>query len=435
MFLNNKILIFSLSVVIISIIDSSIVRLMALNFVNIQVNFLISFFLLIIITISITIYLFTTIVKTSIYDFQIEIKKELFFIDIIFYLQMITIVFLIIIFIDVFVYHTYKILILCLIIIIIHFEGIFFMCLLSYKFIKWIFYNTDKIIILYAISFIFFSLFIIFSLINYIPLLNNLLQESKFVDYGILIYESNLSNTWTNNAYFILSVLSFLSIWLTTSLLLNGYLVHSNKFYFWSIMSLPLIYYLSQFVFIDSDFLSNFLLINPNNNIIIYETFFIFTYPLAGIFLGITILYISKKIKNAKIKHSLKLMSIGFIFLFCSFEQSSLAYLPVPPFGISFSLMGIASFLIIVNLYYVIYLITKDRTIRREVMKIMGKKNFLINLSEAKKTTEIIQVVNEINNKLYNEKFSKMEPSYKELSKEEISDYLEYVRRELDKSE
>ncbi len=113
-----------------------------------------------------------------------------------------------------------------------------------------------------------------------------------------------------------------------------------RKIYFWSILSLPLIYYSSQFIFMNSDIVTNFLLNNPTTNIIIYEIFFSFTYPLAGVFFGISILYTLRKINNVNIKDSLKFISIGFMFLFCSFQQSSLSYLPFPPFGIIFLLNG-----------------------------------------------------------------------------------------------
>ena len=95
--------------------------------------------------------------------------------------------------------------------------------------------------------------------------------------------------------------------------------------------------------------------------------------------------------------------------------------------------MGIGSYLIIVNLYYAIYLITKNVTIRKEVMKTMGEKNFLINLTEAKKTTEILQATKEAHKKINKNNLFE-EQSDKELSKDELTDIVEFIRKELEKS-
>ena len=149
-------------------LDCSLIRILSLNYINYS-NVLSNLFYFIVTgNICITIFLFINAIKKSIYKFRIEIKKELFLIDTLFYSQIAIVLLLIIISITIIYFQFYKNIFLYLIVLICHAISIYCMCWLSYKFIKWVRNNKDTIIFSYAVSFIFFSLFMACSLITYI---------------------------------------------------------------------------------------------------------------------------------------------------------------------------------------------------------------------------------------------------------------------------
>jgi hypothetical protein len=145
-------------------------------------------------------------------------------------------------------------------------------------------------------------------------------------------------------------------------------------------------------------------------------------------------LILSKKIKSDEVKKSLELLAIGFMLLFCGFQPNSLLYLPFPPFGISILLIGIGSFMIVIALYQSIYTITKNVAILQELRKTAGEKNFLVYLSEGKKVAELADIVQQVNKSVERSNFGIRDTSSEELSKDELSDLLEFIAYELKRS-
>ena len=103
----NKSLIFSFFLVIVSIIDASIVKFLALNFID-DVKFsLLTFFLFIVSIISITLYLFIKITKNNTQINQ-NLKNQYLVENTIFYIQTSIIMFLLIISLQVILNWSYN---------------------------------------------------------------------------------------------------------------------------------------------------------------------------------------------------------------------------------------------------------------------------------------------------------------------------------------
>jgi hypothetical protein len=141
----------------------------------------------------------------------------------------------------------------------------------------------------------------------------------------------------------------------------------------------------------------------------------------------------ARKFENRDMKIHLVTLAVGFMLLFSSFQPNFLLYKPFPPFGISIVLMSIASFMIVISLYQIIYLITKNKSILRELIHQIGEKNFLVYFSEGKQVHELSNIVNNINQNINKEYFD-VQTDPKKLSKEELEDIFEFIRDELDRS-
>lgn len=329
----------------------------------------------------------------------------------------------------------YKVIILYSLILLVHLCSIICFLWIIYKTIKWFLNNHNYIILSYIISFSFFLVFISSSMINYIINMTKLSNDVIFIPFNQLRHTIGLAlNTWQiMDIQFVFLFMSFLSMWITTSLLLIQYLPRMSKLYVWMLISLPLVYYILQFLFIELDYLSSLIFINPFSNLLLYEILFIFSTPIVGILFGIILILMAKKFENRDMKMHLITLAVGFMLLFSSFQPNFLLYKPFPPFGLSIVLMSIASFMIVISLYQIIYLITKNRSIFRELIHQIGEKNFLVYFSEGKQVHELSNIVNNINHNINKEHFN-VQTDPKKLSEEELEDIFEFIKDELDKS-
>ena len=95
--------------------------------------------------------------------------------------------------------------------------------------------------------------------------------------------------------------------------------------------------------------------------------------------------------------------------------------------------MSVGTFMIVISLYQIIFIVAKNVAISKELINIMGKKNLFIYFSEGKKIHELTNIVNQINHSVSVSQFDP-ENEPKDMSKEEISDILEFIKEELEKS-
>lgn len=422
---------FSFVIVFLSIVDASIIRFLAIQFIEYELTTLITIFGFISCTIIMALIVFSKTNKINLDNFQ-KISLDKLLLTKNFKYAQIVLILLILISLVFVIIQDYRYVLLYLIIILVHIESIVFFVWALLQFTKWVFGVRNKILVPYIISFIVFTLFIFISLSNYVSNLDNLYEDVKYVPYYYSVYtiSLSLSHAYFMDLNFLLSFLSFLSMWITTTILLHQYIKKSNKKYFWVLITLPLIYYTGQFLFIEIDYLTTMLLIDPINNLLAYEFLFLLSYPLVGVIFGMTILFIARKIENKSVKTNLHFLSIGFMLLFCSFQSNSILYMPFPPFGISIALMALGSFLIVVNLYQIVFTLSKNIAIYREVVKIIGDKNFIIHLTEGKKLHELDKVINQVNKSVSQSYFYEQDIS-ENLSKEDINDILTFISEEL----
>ena len=219
-------------------------------------------------------------------------------------------------------------------------------------------------------------------------------------------------------------------MWISIAILLKQYIRRISKLHYWSLVSIPLIFYSIQFLFIEMDFLSSLILIDPFSNLVLYELLFVFSTPMVGIIFGVTMMLISRKFTNHEIKRNLIMLSIGFMLLFCSFQPNSLLYKPFPPFGLSLTLMSLGSFIVISYLYSTIVIITKNTKIFRELVTILGDKNFIIYFTEGKRIFELSSIINELNRSIHKTD-DRIGVSNSELSADEIHDIMEFIQGEF----
>ena len=237
-----------------------------------------------------------------------------------------------------------------------------------------------------------------------------------------------------NNIFPILSILSFVFSWIASSIMLKEY---SNKvggtIKYWIIVSIPLIFYISQFfVQLNSQVIFQLTSSNITSFSITLTIIFIFSKLIGGLLFGIPFWIIAKTINNSAIKASMTIAGFGFVFLFLTNQANGMVVTPYPPFGITTSLFfGFSSFLLMIGFYCSAIYISENRNIRKLIKNDILKYYLLSRMGSRFIEDKTISYINQIKKSTKNELFIDYPGLF--LNDEDIKQYIKNVINEISK--
>ena len=305
------------------------------------------------------------------------------------------------------------------------------MVLLMKSFLSWFKTSKNFVILAYGISaaalaiHLGFTLFFATTALLYVP------AEVQTAVFRTPIFMPGSVSSILYDIHNLTSILSFSTLWGSTVLLLHHFSQKIGRLKYWIIVSLPLVYFLSQFPTL---FLHVFNPIIRENPIFFGSLLtFVFTLskPAGGIMFGIAFWTISRGIRRTlAVRDYLMISALGFVLLFTSDQAVVLTHVAYPPFGVvAVSFIGLSSYLIFVGIYYSAVSLSYDDRVRREIKKFaMQESKLLDSIGSAQlkkvieeKVTAIRQIPNSASESMG------VQPS---LDENEIRRYLEDVLRE-----
>jgi hypothetical protein len=238
------------------------------------------------------------------------------------------------------------------------------------------------------------------------------------------------------NGYVISSILSFILMWVATAMFLYHYSKKIGKTKYWIIISLPLVYFLSQFATFLLNVFDLFMQESPVFFGVLLSVIFPISKAVGGVLFGIGFYTTSRIINKSNIvRQYLVVTAIGFILLFVSDQAVTLIATPYPPFGLaSVSAVGLASYLILVGLYYSAISLSNDVNLRRTIREsALRESKLLDSIGQASMEQEIKSKVIGVakQQKINMAKETGFSPS---LTDVEIERYLEQVLTEVKKA-
>ena len=318
--------------------------------------------------------------------------------------------------------------ILIFIIIISYATASLFLIRLSILFISWYKSKRNMIILLYSISIslIAFNL-IVTGIITNVSINDRPSQIREYVGGSVNIFFNEYKIL--SNLQKISAIISFISIWITTAVLLNTY--KSNlirKVVYWSILSVPLIYfsinYFSQVIF--HNILISYLALDPVTASLILTIFLSLSKPIGGLTFGIVFWRISKTVSYEKnIKSYMIISGLGILLIFAT-NQAILLTIgpPYPPFGVAtITILIVASYLMLVGIYNSAALSSTNINIRKSVQKVALDSKLLNVIGRAEMDKEIQNVVSKAINKI--EKSDDNTQPKLDLDEKELKKYVE----------
>jgi len=259
--------------------------------------------------------------------------------------------------------------------------SIFFMILLVILLVGWFTSSRNHMIMAYAVS---FSIICVFLVVSMIYVTAQFTYYSEWIKKGpirlalVNFPASDLSFSF-GITLDMLSLLSFVLLWLATVALLRQYRHKIGSTKFWIVISIPLMYFLFPFDTYFANFFEEMLPGSPIIYTVIYIILFSATKQVGGVLFCIVFLTAARIINQRNLQNSLTITAIGIAIVYSSIEINSLLYAAYPPFGIvTIMLMPFGSFFLFVGLLSSARLVSQDRILRKEFLQTAEKQLALL---------------------------------------------------------
>ena len=252
-------------------------------------------------------------------------------------------------------------------------SALVFLSFLVFLFAGWLAIKRNYIIMLYAIAFSLASVNLIVSLI-YIETYFSFSVLPDVKPYPITAYVVNIPGTAITESlsliYDILSLSSFLLMWIATAILLSQYRYRMGRIRFFSLISIPLIYYIFPFQNYFGDLFFTLLFYSPVIFSVIYILIFSATKEVGAFLFGLSFWSASSLVHHDRVQKSLLISFIGMVILFCSNEISPLRSHVYPPYGfITEAFLPVGAYLLLVGIFTSAQYISQDARLRKEFYK------------------------------------------------------------------
>ena len=306
---------------------------------------------------------------------------------------------------------------------------------LAELFFSWFKINRNGAILLYGLSSASICVNLAITLILtgiWLPVLPNEISSAGSWFRPNLIPGSIAITIFLFTAYQVSTIVSFIIAWVATAILLRHYSQKIGKILYWFIMSMPLIYFLSQFLSLSAEQVLP--LGDPISSIILLTLLFSFSRPIGGAVFGVAFLDTSRRIKDEAVRGYMLTSAFGFTLFFISSQivGTALPISPFPPFGFPAVLFtGLSSYLVLVGIYSSAISVSHDMKLRQSMKRAAIKEARLVDsIASAQMEHEIIEKVMTTikeNHEIMAEQTGVM-PSLKE---DDLKQYLEDVLKEL----
>jgi hypothetical protein len=177
----------------------------------------------------------------------------------------------------------------------------------------------------------------------------------------------------------ITSVASYILMWIATAVLLRNNMRKLGRVKYWTLVSIPLIYFLIQFQPLVLQVLFPLRMNEPVMFSLIYTLFFSVSRYIGGLLFGIAFWSIGIRVSNDKLIDFLTLSAYGLVLFFASNQAILLATAGFPPFGVStICYIGLASYLVLVGIYSSAISVAQDVNMRKSIKKSLEEQSTLL---------------------------------------------------------
>lgn len=326
---------------------------------------------------------------------------------------------------------SYNILLLFAAVYISHISATLFLIFLVLKSLEWLRTRRDKILSLYTISFSLTAVAIVTSLIYAVYVLSY--QRSTIRPFSIHHSLLDLPLSELANSFGItldvISLMAFVSVWIASAVLLSTYSRRIGKVRYWSIICIPLIYFLFPFQTYVLNLFQPLIITSPALTGLVNILVFSATKQIGALFFSLAFLAASILVTSHAVQKYLLISAIGMAILFGSIEIDSLLYAAYPPFGlVTILFMPLGSFLLFTGLLLSASSVARDRVLRKEFYKnAMSQLTLLKTIGVTEMEKQIIK-----SHKSIEKRTRPLETREPQLDKDNLREILHEVVEDMD---
>lgn len=299
--------------------------------------------------------------KFDVFFLNSPFYRKFKYINVIF--TMATTIFVILLFIQILTGKYYNTSLLTTITTISYLQVIFYMCFLSFKYLKWFSRNKTFNILFYFIWTLAISVTFGFQLLlnDHILLNKPELILSTSMTQWPEFNEGSLEETFSN-FYLTSDVISYALLWISTVTLLVDYAKKMGRVKYFIIASLPMIYYLIYYF--------NLLEYFRGSENFLFFLFFAVNSTWGALLFSYVFLSARKLIKKDRhLREYLLILAAGILMIFTSNQATGIGT-SYPPFGIlTVSMSGISGYLIFIGTILSSMSLANDKIIKNEIRK------------------------------------------------------------------
>jgi hypothetical protein len=225
-------------------------------------------------------------------------------------------------------------------------------------------------------------------------------------------------NTWTSFGSFLpdsiailyqlIGIMSFATFWIATLLLTRHYATKTGTIRYWVLISIPLVYFASQFLISYVEDLNSLRIFRIENTSIysyLYNLFLNTARIAGGVLFGFALFAIARRITHIQLRDSIIIAGIGLIVLAGVNSTLIIIMTDFPPWGvlsISFSIAG--SYCLMIGLDSAAFYVASDSSLRRFIQRLPTRSlDLLRSLSFTKIQDMIANRVEGLSDDIYDE--------------------------------
>lgn len=251
--------------------------------------------------------------------------------------------------------------------------------ILGLRFILWFKSKQNAVVMIYGTATLILSINAVFTLLYVTDSLNNVPLTITSFRYPSADFNSTTNSLFVTGLN-ITDILSFFSFWLATVLLLHHYSRKLGKIKYWIIVSIPLIYFISQFQSLFFGIFNEIGITDPFLFGTIFALIFNSTSPVGGILFGIAFWTIATNVNRKAVRDYMIISAMGIVLLFSAGHSAlTVSSAPYPPFGLaSVWFVGFSSYLLFVGIYFTALSVARDAELRRIIRKSVERQSGLL---------------------------------------------------------
>jgi hypothetical protein len=307
--------------------------------------------------------------------------------------------------------------------------------ILAEKFFSWFRLSKDRVTFLYGLSSAGLAINVIISLIYLVNILTNFpFVISSNLAHNVTGIPTTFFSRIIVDAFYWSALISFVLIWISTAAIMRHYSNKIGKVRYWILVSIPLVYFLTQFISPFTDLLTQILSKDPIFYGMVFTLAFYFSKLTGGVLFGVAFWTMARSLpRESIVKKYMLLAAYGLILFFVANQNGIVSSGSLyPPLGlITASFLAFSSYLMFSGLYSATISVAEDLSLRRTIRKLAIKElQMLDNIATAQIEHEMEVVVLKITKKQKDAivEESGIEPS---LTMEDAKQYLDEVLIEI----